>query len=75
MGEKTFLLYKSCRSQELLTEGTACDILKENKMNARDLKLVKRYLETETIIERPLILARPSCHSIVFFMEHIKVRY
>ena len=75
MEGKTFLLYKSCRSQEFLTESKACDILQENKMNARDLKLVKRYLEVETIIARPLILARPSCNSIVLFMEHIKVRY
>ena len=43
-------------------------------MNERDLKLVKRYLQVETIIERPVIITRPASKCLVLFMEHIKVR-
>ena len=57
-----------------MEEAEAFEILKDNKMNERDLKLVKRYLQVETIIERPVIITRPASKCLVLFMEHIKVR-
>ena len=74
MEKKQFLHYNSCKTQRLLEEAEAFEIFKDNKMNERDLKLVKRYLQVETIIERPVIITRPASKCLVLFMEHIKVR-
>jgi len=73
MEKKQFLHYNSCKTQRLLEEAEAFEILKDNKMNERDLKLVKRYLQVETIIERPVIITRPASKCLVLFMEHIKL--
>ena len=57
-----------------MDEREAFSILKENNMNGRDLKLVQKYLEVDSIVERPVIMSRPACNSLILFMEHIKVR-
>ena len=72
--EIRFLLYESCKSQQLLDEDAAFDILKENNMNERDLKLVQKYMEVESSVERPVVMSRPASNSLILFMEHIKVR-
>ena len=69
-----FLLYQACKSHQLVDEREAFSILKENNMNGRDLKLVQKYLEVDSIVERPVIMSRPACNSLILFMEHIKVR-
>ena len=71
--EKQFLQHKSCKSQEMLSEAAGFDILKKNGLSGRDLKLVEKYVECNTIVQRPIILARPAINSLIFFMEHIKV--
>ena len=73
MLEKQFLQHKSCKSQEMLEEAAAFDILKKNGVSGRDLKLVEKYLESDKIVQRPIILARQANNSLFFFMEHIKV--
>ena len=70
---KQFLQHKSCKSQEELEEAAGIDILKKNGLSGRDLKLVEKYVECNTIVQRPIILARPAINSLIFFMEHIKV--
>ena len=57
----------------MLEEAPAFDILKKNGLSRRDLKLVEKYLESDTIVQRPIILTRPANNSLFFFMEHIKV--
>ena len=57
----------------MLEEAAAFDILKKNGVSGRDLKLVEKYLESDTIVQRPIILARQANNSLFFFMEHIKV--
>ena len=71
--EKQFLQHKSCKSQVVLEEAAAFALLKKNGLSGRDLKLIEKYLETDTIVMRPIILARPANNSLLFFMEHIKV--
>lgn len=57
----------------MLEEAPAFDILKKNGLSRRDLKLVEKYLESDTIVQRPIILTRPANNSLFFFMEHIKL--
>jgi len=71
--EKQFLQHKSCKSQVVLEEAAAFALLKKNGLSGRDLKLIEKYLETDTIVMRPIILARPANNFLLFFMEHIKL--
>ena len=57
----------------MLGEAAGFDMLKSHGLSGRDLKLVEKYLECNTIVQRPVILARPAINSLIFFMEHIKV--